>query len=149
VDTRSASIRRHARLSKLVKSLPAIFSFSIEYNFEPKLGWLGERLVLDDASLSVVVQQSPSLLDLNIETNLEPTTFFYEECVGLDAVTACITKSPDLCDYSLENRLKPRLAEVQEAGIPLNTGTISRMARYTELVWSNSMIFQKNKLLKN
>jgi hypothetical protein len=49
------------RLSKLIKSLPAILSYGIEYNLEPRSVWFGERLALDDASLSVVVQRSPSL----------------------------------------------------------------------------------------
>jgi hypothetical protein len=53
------------------------------------------------------------------------------------------------CHTSLEyNRLKPRLAEAQEAGIPLDTGTISQMAQLTEFNWSNSRIFHKDKLLK-
>jgi hypothetical protein len=49
---------------------------------------------------------------------------------------------------SLEKRLKPRLVECQEAGSPVDTGTILRIAKYTELSWSNSMIFQKNKVLE-
>jgi hypothetical protein len=49
---------------------------------------------------------------------------------------------------SLENWLKPRLAQVQEAGIPLNTGTISRMAKYIEERWFISLAYQKTKLLK-
>jgi hypothetical protein len=46
---------------------------------------------------------------------------------------------------SRENRLKSRLAEIQKAGIPIDTGTISRMAQYTEDKWSISMAFQKDK----
>jgi hypothetical protein len=42
----------------------------------------------------------------------------------------------------------PRLAQVQEAGIPLDTGTINRMAKLTEERWSISLAFQKTKLLK-
>jgi hypothetical protein len=57
-------------------------------------------------------------------------------------------KDPSLLGYSLENRLKPRLAQVQEAGIPLDTGTITRMAKNTEDRWSRSLAYQKTNLLK-
>jgi hypothetical protein len=103
---------------------------------------------LDSTSLSLVVQLMPTLLHLNVETNLEPTIRFYEECVGLDAARMYLAKDPSLCAYSLENRLKPRLAEGREAGIPIDTGTISRMARCPKDQWSISMAFQKTKLLK-
>jgi hypothetical protein len=93
-------------------------------------------------------QRQPSLFTKNIDKNFEPTNKFYEDCVGLDAAIQLISKSPTILSNSLEKRLKPRLVECQEAGIPIDTGTIQRIAKYTELKWSNSMIFQKNKLLK-
>jgi hypothetical protein len=133
---------------KLVKTLPGVFSFNIEANLEPKLAWLQKRLMLDDDSLSVVVQRMPSLLSFNMETNLEPTITFYEDCVGSDATRAMVATSPALICYSLEKRLKPRLADCQEAGIPIDTGTVQRMAKYTEDQWSNGLAFQKTKLLK-
>jgi hypothetical protein len=40
------------------------------------------------------------------------------------------------------------LAEAREAGIPIDTGTISRMAKLTEDQWSSSMIYQTSKLLE-
>jgi hypothetical protein len=79
---------------------------------------------------------------------LEPTIKFYEECVGSNAAIQLIAKDPRILGSSLEHRLKPRLVECQEAGIPVDTGTIRRIAKLTELGWSNSMISQKNKLLK-
>jgi hypothetical protein len=135
-------------LSKLVLAQPHVFSCSIEANLEPKLAWLQERLSLDDESLCFVMQRQPSLFIKNIENNLEPTIKFYEDCVGSNAAIQLISKSPNILTNSLEKRLKPRLVECQEAGIPIDTGTIQRIAKYTELEWSNSMIFQKNKLLK-
>jgi hypothetical protein len=90
----------------------------------------------------------PSLFTYNNDNNLEPTIKFCEDCVGSNAAIQLILKYPSILGSSLENRLKPRLVECQEAGIPVDTGTIQRIAKYTELDWSNSMIFQKNKLLK-
>jgi hypothetical protein len=118
---------------------------SMEDNLEPKLAWIQERLLLDDKSLCFVIQRMPSLLGCNIATNLEPTIKFYEECVGSKAAFQLIANDPRILGSSLENRLKPRLVECQEAGVPVDTATMKRIAIYTELMWSNSMIFRKNK----
>jgi hypothetical protein len=135
-------------ISKLVKRLAHVFSYSIDDNLEPKLSWLQLRLSLGNKRLSLVAQRMPQLLCCNIETNLEPTMKFYEDCVGSDAMTAMIATSPSLITFSLEKRLKPRLAVCQEAGIPIDTATVKRIAKYTEDDWSSGMAFQKRKLLK-
>jgi mTERF domain-containing protein len=134
-------------LRKLVKTKPQVLSFSIEDTLEPKLAWLQERLSLDDKSLCELVKKLPSVLGYSINTNLEPTIKLYEDCVGSKAAIQLIANRPRILSSSLENRLIPRLVVCQEAGIPMDTGTIQRIAGYTELEWSNSMIFQKNKLL--
>jgi hypothetical protein len=131
-----------------VQRLPAVLGHRIEDYLEPKLTWLQERLSLDDKSLCFVIQRQPSLFTKNIDNNLEPTIKFYEDCVGSNAAIQLISKSPTILTNSLEKRLKPRLVECQEAGLPIDTGTIQRIALYTELNWSSSMIFQKNKQLK-
>jgi mTERF domain-containing protein len=135
-------------LSKLVRKLPQVLGLSIEDNLEPKLVWLQERLQLDSKSLSKLVRGLPAVLGYNVKDNLEPTIQFYVDCVGSNAAIPTIAKYPSLLGYSLENRLQPRLAQVQEAGIPLDTGTISRMATFAEERWSISLAFQKTKLLK-
>jgi hypothetical protein len=132
----------------LVKRLPQVFGHSIDESLEPKLSWLQQRLSLDDASLSVVVQQMQSILGSSVETNLEPRIKFYEECVGLDATRTFIANNPRLLGSSLEKRLKARHAECQEAGVPIDTGTLQRIAMHAEDLWSNAMAFQKTKLLK-
>ena len=59
-----------------------------------------------------------------------------------------IATCPALLGVSLEKRLKPRLADCQEAGILIDTGTVQRMAKCTEDNWSNGLAYQKTKLLK-
>ena len=85
---------------------------------------------------------------MNIARNLEPTITFYEECVGWDATRTMIVRYPKMVSYILENRLKPRVAEGQEAGIPIDTATLLRMGKNTDEKWSNSLSSQKRKLLK-
>jgi hypothetical protein len=121
---------------------------SVEDNTEPTLAWLQARLKLDDKGLSFVIQRQSPLLCLNIDTNLEPTITFYEDCVGSNTARTMISKYPVLLPLSLENRLKPRLEETQEAGIPIDTRTMTRIAMMTEEKWCASMAFQKKKLSK-
>jgi hypothetical protein len=135
-------------LSKLVKRFPQVLGYNIENKTEPTLTWLQARLKLDDKSLSFVIQSMPSLLGCNIDTNLEPTITFYDDCVGSNAARLMILKCPALSTYSLENRLKPRLAEAEVAGIPIDTGALSRIAGMTEEKWCISMALQEDKLLK-
>jgi len=85
----------------------------------------------------------PPVLGMSIES-----VTFYEEFVGLDATKTMAAKCPNMLSYSLENRLKARLAQCQEAGIPFDAATLLRMGQYTEDMWSNSLAFQKRKLLK-
>jgi hypothetical protein len=135
-------------LRKLVQSNPSNLGLSIEDNLEPKLVWLQERLQLDSKSLSKLVQAMPPVIGYNTEDNLKPTIKFYEDCVGSNAAIQMTAKNPRVLGSSLENRLKPRLAQVLEAGISLDTGIVSRMAQYTEEQWSISLASQKTKLLK-
>jgi hypothetical protein len=95
-----------------------------------------------------LVKKQPPLFGYDINKNLEPTIKFYEGLIGSKAAIQMIANRPRVLGSSLENRLKPRLVECQKAGIPIDTGTIQRIAAFTELEWSNSMTFQKNKLLK-
>jgi hypothetical protein len=103
---------------------------------------------LDDKRISFVVQRMPPLLGCEIANNLEPTFKFYEDCVGSVAARAMIAHDPVLFGVSLEKPLKPRLAEAQKAGIPIDTGTLKRIAMNTAEKWSISMAFQETKLLK-
>jgi hypothetical protein len=136
-------------MTTLIQRMPSLLGLSMETNVEPKLAWLGQRLVLDDKSLSLVIQRFPSLLGYNIETNLEHTIKFYEECVGSHVTRTIVAKIPSLLGSSLEKRLKPRLAECQEAGgIPIDTGTVQRMDMYIDNKWSNGLTFQKDKTIE-
>jgi hypothetical protein len=74
---------------------------------------------------------------------MEPAIKIYEDCVGSDAARTIIATSPSLLDSSLEKRLKPRLADCQEAGVPIDTGAVQRMTKSTEDDRSNSLAFQK------
>jgi hypothetical protein len=135
------------QLSKLVQKSPSVLSLNVEENLEPKLEYLQKRLSMNDKELHVFVMKLPSILCCNIELNLEPTIEFFEDLIGVGEVTGFLIQDPSFLGRSLENRLKPRLAEVREAGIPLDSGTLSRMAKYTEEQWSASMAYQEKKLL--
>ena len=66
----------------MIQLLPALLSYSVEDNIEPKLEWLQQHRRLDDAALSNMMQQFPALFGYNIDSNLEPTLNFYIDALG-------------------------------------------------------------------
>ena len=55
-----------------------------------------------------------------------------------------IATSPALLGSSIENRLKPRVVDCQEAGVPIDAGTVQRVAECAEDQWLDGLA----KLLK-
>jgi hypothetical protein len=68
--------------------------------------------------------------------------------VGLDAARTLVANNPRLLGSSHEKQLKPRHAECQDAGVPIDKGAVEPMAMCTEKKWSSSMAFQNAKPLK-
>ena len=133
-----------AELSTIIQRMPQILGLSIDDNIEPKLDWLSERLELDNTALSSMIQKSSGMLSCNIETNLEPTLNFYinaleSENKKEDALKL-IVNNPTLFNYSLENRLKPRLEEAKSTGMKIDAAILRRMGQYTDDNWYKVLI---------
>ena len=71
---------------------------------------------------------------------------FFEGLIGVDEAKGLLINDPSLLGRSLDKPLKPRLAEAQEAGIPIDSGLLMRMGMYTEERWSTSIAYQKKRL---
>ena len=102
----------------MIQRSPAILGLSIDNNLQPKLEWIQQRLSLTDESLSNLIKKFPSIFSYNVNTNLESILNFYIGALGdeREALTLII-QNPSLSGYSLENRLKPQLEKIQDAGI--------------------------------
>lgn len=59
----------------------------------------------------------PSLLYLNIEKNLEPKVEYLRSRLGSEELCQALDRLPNLLAYSLENRIKPRLEMILDAGV--------------------------------
>jgi len=105
---------------------------------------------MDDEQLrEFFIKASPNLLGQSIELNLEPKIVFFESLIGVNAAKILLIANPYMLTRSLEKRIKPRLAEAQEAGLPINAAALARIALHTEKRWPASMAYQENKLLKS
>ena len=95
-----------------------------------------KRLGLDDQGLKEVILKCPSLLS-RTEEDIDEKIKFYSGLVGESKAKRIVTKSSNLLKISLEKRLKPRLSEVQKAGIKVvwTEQLIQRLARRTDDVW--------------
>ena len=111
-----------------------------------------QSLDLTEAGLSKVVASYPSLLGFNTSSNLGPTIDFYINSIESDeqwpVIIDLLARNPRLLGSSLEKRLKPRLAEAQEAGLTIDAKCLQRMAKYTEDRWTTSLEYQ-SRLLGN
>jgi hypothetical protein len=95
----------------------------------------------------VLLMKMPPVLGLNVESNLEPKIEFSEGLIGINKVAGFLMENPSALGASLGKRLMSRLAEVQESGMPIDSGTLSRMAKCARDQWSASMAHQEKRLL--
>jgi mTERF len=74
----------------------------------------------DRYSLNIVhtlILGMPSLLHLNITTSLQPKVEYLQSVLGQDELSRVLLTFPPLLGYSLENRIKPRMQKLLDAGI--------------------------------
>lgn len=66
----------------------------------------------------------PSLLYLNIEKNLQPKVDYLCTVLGQEGLSRALERLPMLLGYSLENRIKPRIQNILDAGIDSGSITV-------------------------
>ena len=124
-------------LINLVHQFPSVLTYSIEDRLEPKLRYLRERFGLDDEHLKDLLLRMPGLFSYSDE-KIEQKLQFYSTLVGEEKAKIMVVESPNLIvTASLENRLQPRLAEVQksEKKVKWDKVLIQRLARRSKDVW--------------
>lgn len=103
---------------------------------ERNLAYLEERLDLNAEQLRTVVVGYPQVLSMRLETNLMPTVaFFYDALHVSDGinegseqkehqsrVATLLCESPDLLEYNVAKRLKPRLERVRSSNRLMTDG---------------------------
>ena len=125
-----------------------ILSYSIENKIEPQLSWLQSRFGLDDEGLRSMLCTSPTLLNVNMKNIIEPKLDFYADILGEDESIRLIAKDPRFLTYSLEKRLKPRLAEASALGIIMDSCFLNYLAKLTDEKWGNKIEKYKLKQMK-
>ena len=97
-------------LSKLIRRLPHILSYSITDNMEPKLDWLQERLQLDETALSNVIFLNPSTLSCSTDV-LEDKLMWIQQRLYLtdEELSKMIQQYPALLGCNIDSNLEPTL----------------------------------------
>ena len=133
-NVRSLGLSR-SELSQVVSKFPPTLWLS-EDNLRFKLDFLVESLGLEGSDLRTIIVSYPQVLGLSLQNNLKPKVDFFldaEESGGDSAeIRSCIRcglskdqlrefvlYQPALLAYSLEKRLRPRIARMQEKNISL------------------------------
>ena len=127
----------HDEVAAFVAKFPSIFCYNIEERLELKLRYLRERFGLDDEHLKDLLLRMPGLFSYSDE-KIEEKLQFYSTLVGEEKAKIMVVESPNLIvTASLENRLQPRLAEVQksEKKVKWDKVLIQRLARRYDDAW--------------
>lgn len=120
-----------SELSQVVGTFPPTLWLG-EATLSSKLEFLRESLGLDPPELRAVVVSYPQVLGLSLENNLRVKVEFFlggGGGAGADGAIGCglsreqlkefVLYQPALLAYSLEKRLRPRIARMQEMNISL------------------------------
>lgn len=94
------------KTARFLTRRPQALGLSVETNLRPTFEWLKHRLNV--SSLAPLFDKYPTVVGLAV-TNLEPKLDLFQTYNPPD-LYELILKRPQLLGYSLENRLKPRLA---------------------------------------
>jgi hypothetical protein len=131
---RSLGLSR-SELSQVVSKFPPTLWLS-EDNLQCKLDFLFDELGLEGSDLRTIIVSYPQVLGLSLQNNLKPKVDFFldaEESAGdsaeihssircglsKDQLREFVIYQPALLAYSLEKRLRPRIALMQEKNISL------------------------------
>ena len=131
---RSLGLSR-SELSQVVSKFPPTLWLS-EDNLQCKLDFLFDELGLEGSDLRTIIVSYPQVLGLSLQNNLKPKVDFFldaEESSGdsaeihssircglsKDQLREFVLYQPALLAYSLERRLRPRIALMQEKNISL------------------------------
>ena len=123
LETRVIWLQQHLNLvdrtdvSKIICSQPSVLTNNVDSKLQPQLDWLQAYFNLDKAGLRSMVLYFPAILVYSIGNNLQVKMEFYEKLLGEEAAHALIIKTPQYLSYSLEKRVKPRLAQVKKLDI--------------------------------
>ena len=116
---------------------PPLFVCNPEQNLEPKLQFLRLTFELSDDVLKEMLLRMPALFCYS-EKTMEMKLNFYTKLIGESAAKKLVIERPYLIgNFSLENRLEPRLEEVRKSGekVKWDETMISRLATRTNGQW--------------
>jgi len=135
-------------VAKVLRKGASTLGLSVEDKIEPQLCWLQSRFGLDDEGLRSMVSGLPTLLGYHINNNIEPKMEVYADLLGEEESLRYLAKDPILLSYSLEKRIKPRLAQATELGMVVDKWLLQYLVKYTDKNWSNKIEKYKLKQLE-
>ena len=126
-------------LCELFGKFSPLFGYCPKKNLEPKLQFLRMTFELSDDALKELLLRMPGLFSSS-EGTIEKKYRFYTRLIGESAAKKLVVERPYLIvNFSLENRLKPRLEEVRKSGekVKWDETTINRLATRSDALWEN------------
>lgn len=101
---------------QLVTHYPPLLWLSRDL-LELKFQFLRTALDLTKEETEMVIETYPQILGLSVMNNLDPTISFLKTILEDDQLRDFVLYQPALLAYSLENRIRPRIAQMKEVDI--------------------------------
>ena len=107
--------------------------------------WLQKELNVGDGSqLGRIIAMQPPLLAYSISNNLQPTLDFFKMCLGDEEAVESAKRNPKMLSYGLESRLKPRLKQVKQAGIQIDSTMVAYICKKRDDQWQKFLAKRSN-----
>lgn len=101
---------------QLVTHYPPLLWLSSDL-LEAKFTFLQDSLDLTKEETEMMIETYPQLMGLSILNNLEPTIGFLRTCLSTEQLRDFVLYQPALLAYSLEQRIRPRLEQMNDLDI--------------------------------
>lgn len=108
-----------ASAKQLVTHYPPLLWLSSEL-LAHKLAFLQDALDLTRDETEILIETYPQVLGLSVDNNLSPTISFLREHLSVEELREFCLYQPALLGYSLEKRLKPRIAQMNAVDIKMS-----------------------------
>lgn len=114
-----------SQVKQVLYRAPKLLSLNAEENVKDKFSYLQKTLGLSDDQTRLLVAAMPSLLGLNIERNLQHKLDYLKSSFGAESILRdSVLRCPSLLGYSLDNRIKPRVEAIIDAGLDPSSITV-------------------------
>jgi mTERF domain-containing protein len=113
-----------SQVKRVLYQAPQIMNLNTDDTLKGKIHYLREALGLSDEELRRILAGMPTLTICSTEANLKPKIDYLSEVLDRDELKKAALILPTLLGYSLDKRIRPRMAKILESGVDPSAITV-------------------------